>query len=65
VAVRSKEEEMDDLRKKCNQQAFRLSKLAKCRPDEINGKFKPHNQMTEDELRRKLRAILSEIAKYA
>jgi superfamily II DNA or RNA helicase len=65
AAVRSKEEVMDDLRVKCNKQAFRLSKLAKCRPDEINGKFKPQNQMTEDELRRKLRAILSEIAKYA
>jgi superfamily II DNA or RNA helicase len=65
VALRSKEEEMDDLRKKCNKQAFRLSKLAKCRPDEVNGKFKPQNQMTEDELRRKLRAILSEIATYA
>jgi superfamily II DNA or RNA helicase len=62
---RSKEEVMDDLRRKCNKQAFRLSKLAKCEPGEINGRFKPHDQMTEDELRRKLKAIMTEIAKYA
>lgn len=63
--VRSKEEVMDDLRRKCNKQAFRLSQLAKCKPEEINGRFKPQGQMTEDELRRKLSAILAEIAKHA
>ena len=62
---RSKEEVMDDLRRKCNKQAFRLSKLAKCEPGEINGRFKPHDQMTERELRSKLKAIMTEIAKYA
>jgi superfamily II DNA or RNA helicase len=61
----SKEEVMDDLRRKCNKQAFRLSKLAKCEPGEINGRFKPHDQMTEKELRSKLKAIMAEIAKYA
>jgi superfamily II DNA or RNA helicase len=62
---RSKEEVMDELRRKCNKQAFRLSKLAECEPGEINGRFKPHDQMTEDELRRKLKAIMTEIAEYA
>jgi superfamily II DNA or RNA helicase len=62
---RSKEEVMDELRRKCNKQAFRLSKLAKCEPGEINGRFKPHDQMTEEELRRKLKAIMTEIANYA
>ena len=63
--IRSKEEVMDDLRRKCNKQAFRLSKLAKCKPEEINGKFRPHKDMTEDELRRKLAAILEECKHYA
>ena len=63
--IRSKEEVMDDLRRKCNKQAFRLSKLAKCKPEEINGKFKPQKDMTEDELRRKLAAILEECKHYA
>lgn len=62
---RSKEEVMDELRRKCNKQAFRLSKLAEREPGEINGRFKPHDQMTEHELRQKLKAIMTEIAKYA
>lgn len=62
--LQSKEEAMDDLRRKCNKQAFRLSKLAKCKPEEIHGRFKPQKDMTEDELRRKLTWILSECKRY-
>jgi len=62
--VSSKEEVMDSLRRKCQSQAFRLSKLAKCEVQEIHGRFKPQKDMTEDELRRKLQIILSEAAKY-
>lgn len=64
VASQSKEEAMDDLRRKCNKQAFRLSKLAKCKPQEVHMKFKPQQEMTEDELRRKLAAILAECKRY-
>lgn len=63
-ASKSKEEVMDDLRRKCNKQAFRLSKLAKCKPQEVHIKFKPQQDMTEDELRRKLSAILEECKRY-
>lgn len=63
-ASKSKEEVMDDLRRKCNKQAFRLSKLAKCKPQEVHIKFKPQQDMTEDELRRKLSAILAECKRY-
>ncbi len=61
----SKEEVMDSLRRKCQSQAFRLSKLAKCEVQEIHGRFKPQKDMTEEELRRKLQIILAEAAKYA
>lgn len=64
VVVSSKEEVMDSLRRKCQSQAFRLSKLAKCEVQEIHGRFKPQKDMTEDELRRKLQIILAEAAKY-
>lgn len=63
-ASQSKEEVMDDLRRKCNKQAFRLSKLAKCKPQEVHIKFKPQQEMTEDELRRKLAAILAECKRH-
>jgi superfamily II DNA or RNA helicase len=63
-AGESKEEAMDALRRKCNSQAFRLSKLAKCEVQEIHCRFKPQKDMTEEELRRKLGAIRSEVAKY-
>jgi superfamily II DNA or RNA helicase len=65
VGVSSKEEVMDSLRRKCQSQAFRLSKLAKCEVQEIHGRFKPQKDMTEEELRRKLQIILAEAAKYA
>lgn len=64
-SVKSKEELLDELRSKCNKKAFALSKLAKCHVKEIHGKFRPHDDMTESELRAKLAAILAEIAKYA
>ena len=63
--VKSKEELLDDLRRKCNQQAFRLSKLAECDVKEIHCKFRPQKNMTEGELRAKLAAILVEAADYA
>jgi superfamily II DNA or RNA helicase len=63
-AGESKEEAMDALRRKCNSQAFRLSKLAKCEVQEIHCRFKPQKDMTEEELRRKLGAIRAEVAKY-
>jgi superfamily II DNA or RNA helicase len=63
--VTSKEELLDDLRKKCNKQAFRLSKLAECDVKEIHCKFRPQKDMTESELRAKLAAILTEAADYA
>jgi superfamily II DNA or RNA helicase len=65
TAVKSKEEVLDELRVKCNKQAFRLSKLAECDVKEIHGKFKPQKDMTESELRAKLAAILAEASKYA
>jgi hypothetical protein len=63
--VKSKEELLDELRRKCNQQAFRLSKLAECDVKEIHCKFRPQKDMTEAELRAKLAAILTEAADYA
>ena len=62
--AKSKEELLDDLRKKCNKQAFRLSKFAECDVKDIHWKFRPQKDMTESELRAKLAAILAEIAKY-
>lgn len=63
--VKSKEELLDELRRKCNQQAFRLSKLAERDVKEIHCKFRPQKDMTEAELRAKLAAILTEAADYA
>jgi len=63
-AVKSKEELLDELRSRCNKQAFRLSKFAECDVKEIHCKFRPQKDMTEQELRMKLAAILAEIAKY-
>ncbi len=63
--VKSKEELLDELRRKCQQQAFRLSKLAECDVKEIHCKFKPQKDMTEIELRSKLASILAEASKYA
>lgn len=60
----SKEEVMDGLRRKCNKQAFRLSKLAKCKPEQVHVKFKPQKEMTEHELRQKLATILAECNRY-
>ena len=65
AAPQSKEEVMDSLRKKCNSQAFRLSKLAQCEVQQIHGHFKPQKDMTQDELRSKLDFICKEAAKYA
>jgi len=62
--VKSKEEVLDELRSKCNKQAFRLSKFAECEVKEIHCKFRPQKDMTEPELRAKLAAILAEIARY-
>ena len=64
-AAQSKEEVMNDLRKKCNKEAYRLSKLAKCEVQKVHGQFRQQKDMTEDELRRKLVAIRTEATKYA
>ena len=63
-AEQSKEEVMDELRKKCNKEAFRLSKLAQCEPKEVHRHFKQQKDMTEDELRSKLAAIRTEATKH-
>jgi superfamily II DNA or RNA helicase len=63
-AVKSKQELLDELRSKCNKQAWRLSKFAECHIKEIHCRFRPQNDMTESELRAKLAAIIAEIAKY-
>ena len=65
TSPQSKEEVMDSLRKKCNSQAFRLSKLAQCEVQQIHSHFKPQKDMTQDELRSKLDFICKEAAKYA
>ena len=62
--AQSKEEVMDELRKKCNQQAYRLSKLAECEPKEVHRHFKQQKDMTEEELRSKLAAIRTEATKH-
>jgi len=57
----SKEEEMDGLRTACQQKAFRLSKIMKCHVREIHSQFsKRQEDMTENELRQKLSALINE-----
>jgi superfamily II DNA or RNA helicase len=65
VRVESKEEVMDSLRKKCQQKAYWLAKLAKIDVKEVHGKFKPQASMTESELRSKLSAITEWGREYA
>lgn len=60
---KSKEEVMDELRSKCNRQAFRLAKLVGLDVKEIHGKFPRQSEMTEGDLRRKLELLGKEIAK--
>lgn len=55
-----KEDRMDDLRRKCNKVAFRLSKLIDMDVKEIHGKFKPQREMTEPELQAKLEQLVRE-----
>ena len=63
--VASKEEVMDSLRKKCQQKAYWLAKLADMEVKEIHGKFKPQASMTEEELRIKLATITEWGREYA
>lgn len=56
----SKEEVVDHLRKKCSQVAFRLSKRRNVHVGSIHKKFKPQDQMSESELRAKLRQLAEE-----
>ena len=65
VRVESKEEVMDSLRKKCQQKAYWLAKLAEIDVKEVHGKFKPQASMTESELRSKLATITEWGREYA
>jgi len=58
-----KEDRMDNLRKKCQRAAFRLSKLLDVDVKEIHGKFKPQREMTEAELQSKLDQLVRECNK--
>lgn len=58
-----KEDRMDNLRKKCQRAAFRLSKLLDVDVKEIHGKFKPQREMTEAELQGKLDQLVRECNK--
>lgn len=59
----SKEDRMDDMRRKCSQVAFRLSKLLNVEVKEIHGKFKPQREMTEEELQGKLAQLVRQCNK--
>jgi superfamily II DNA or RNA helicase len=50
----SKEDRMDAMRKKCNQIAFRLSKILDVEVKDVHGKFKQQKDMTEGELQSKI-----------
>jgi hypothetical protein len=54
---------MDAIRKKCNQFAFRLSKLIDVEVKDVHGKFKPQREMTEAELQTKLDQLVRECNK--
>jgi superfamily II DNA or RNA helicase len=64
----SKEDRMDELRRKCNKAAFRLSKLIDADVKDINARFvqhfdKPQKDMTEHELQTKLDMLIRECNK--
>lgn len=68
----TKEEEMDDLREKCNKKAFQLACILlrghgdpRPKVKEIHLRFKPQGDMTQDELRRKLSTLIEEIKRNA
>lgn len=58
-----KEDRMDNLRKKCNRAAFRLSKLLDVDVKGIHGKFRPQRDMTEQDLQTKLDQLVRECNK--
>jgi superfamily II DNA or RNA helicase len=60
---KSKEEVMDDLRAKCNKQAWRLAKIISVEVKEVHGRFARQSEMTEGDLRKKLELLGKEIAK--
>lgn len=62
AVAKSKEQEMDELRSKCNKAAFALSMEEECKVNKIHMKFKRQEDMTEGELRQKLHAIETRIA---
>lgn len=59
------EQAMDELRRKCNRAAFRLSKLADCDVREIHGRFKPQGSMTETQLKSKLHQLVRECKEFS
>lgn len=61
--VQSKEDRMNLLRNKCQGVAFRLSKSLGVSPKEVHRRFKPHKDMTEQELQSKLDLLIVECKK--
>lgn len=58
--VVSKEDRMKDIGKKCNVKAFRLAALLGVKVQQVHGRFKPQDQMTESELQSKLETLIRE-----
>jgi superfamily II DNA or RNA helicase len=54
------EDRLDELRKKCNKTAFRLSKLLDIEVKEIHKRFKPQKEMTEADLEHKLKSLVDQ-----
>jgi superfamily II DNA or RNA helicase len=68
----TKEEQMDKLRIKCNAKAFQLARVmvgntgdVRSKVKEIHLRFRPQENMTDHELRRKLSVLLEEIKRRA
>lgn len=57
------EEQLDQLRAKCNQTAFRLSRMLGIEVKEIHKRFKRQKEMSITELQAKLRVLIEEMRK--
>jgi superfamily II DNA or RNA helicase len=56
----SKEDRMDDLRRKCNKAAFKLSKQLGAPVESVHARYKPQKSMSEIELQNKLDQLICE-----
>ena len=56
----SKEDRMDDLRRKCNKAAFKLSKQLGVPVESVHARYKPQKSMSEIELQNKLDQLICE-----